>query len=161
MVDQAEPALTIVGDLGQRGAFDTTVETYSLGTWRAQRTYWPVGIASMGELPLVVISHGNGHDYRWYDYLGEHLASWGYVVMSHSNETGPGIETASTTTLENTDEFLGALDAIADGALEGHVDARRIAWIGHSRGGEGVVRATTAWWTKATRSAPTARTTSR
>jgi hypothetical protein len=61
--------------------------------------------------------------------------------MSHSNETGPGIETASTTTLTNTDYLLGNLGTIAGGALQGHVDTHRITWIGHSRGAEGVARA--------------------
>ncbi len=89
----------------------------------------------------MVISHGNGHDYRWYDYLGEHLASWGYVVMAHQNNTGPGIETASTTTVTNTDYLLGNLDSVGDGVLKGHVDGHTVVWIGHSRGGEGVVRA--------------------
>ena len=33
------------------------------------------------------------------------------------------------------------LDLIAGGALLGHVDSHRMVWIGHSRGGEGVVLA--------------------
>jgi hypothetical protein len=61
--------------------------------------------------------------------------------MAHQNQTGPGIETASTTTLTNTDWFLANLDTVGNGVLVGLVDASRIAWIGHSRGGEGVVRA--------------------
>ena len=44
----------------------------------------------MGQLPLIVISHGNGHDYTWYDHIGYHMASYGYIVMSHQNNTGPG-----------------------------------------------------------------------
>ncbi|MFK7962182.1 MAG: hypothetical protein AB8G96_16850 [Phycisphaerales bacterium] len=94
-----------------------------------------------GPYPLVVISHGNGHNYTWYAYLQTHLASYGYVVMSHQNETQPGIQTASTTTLRNTDLFLGNLGTIAGGVLDGMVDSSRMTWIGHSRGGEGVVRA--------------------
>jgi len=86
-----------------------------------------------------VVSHGNGHNYQWYDHLGYHLASYGYVVMSHQNNTGPGTITASITTLTNTDYFLGHLDTIAGGIMDGHVDGTRITWIGHSRGGEGVV----------------------
>lgn len=89
----------------------------------------------------MVVSHGNGHDYRWYDHIGFHMASYGWVVMSHSNETMPGIETASETTLANTDHLLGNLATIAGGDLDGHLDASTIAWIGHSRGGEGIVRA--------------------
>src|SRR6185436_10754074 len=103
--------------------------------------YFPTNVASLGALPLIVVSHGNGHNYQWYDHIGYHMASWGYVVMSHSNNTGPGIETASTSTLKNTELFLGSLGTIAGGALNGHVDGHRIVWIGHSRGGEGVARA--------------------
>jgi len=128
-------------DLSQAGSHAVEQAQYSGGSWLGQRTYWPQDIASLGSLPLVVVSHGNGHDYTWYDWLGEHLASHGYVVMSHQNNTGPGIETASTTTLTNTDYLLGNLGSIGGGALAGHVDGQRIIWIGHSRGGEGVVRA--------------------
>ena len=123
------------------GPFAVREVIYSGGTWLGQDLYYPVTIASMGALPLVVVSHGNGHNYQWYDHIGYHLASWGYVVMSHTNNTGPGIDSASTTTLTNTDYLLGHLTTIDGGALNGHVDSHKIIWIGHSRGGEGVVRA--------------------
>ncbi|RME24152.1 MAG: hypothetical protein D6798_11890 [Deltaproteobacteria bacterium] len=141
----SSPAMWILGDLTEPGPHEVTTTQYREDVWLGQRLYHPTDIedivGAIGPRPLVVISHGNGHDYRWYDYLGEHLASWGYVVMAHENETGPGIETASWTTLNNTEWFLENLDRIADGALVGMVDVHRIAWIGHSRGGEGVVRA--------------------
>jgi hypothetical protein len=123
------------------GPYAVTTIEYSGGTWLGQRTYFPTDIDAMGELPLIVISHGNGHQYWWYDYLGEHLASYGAIVMSHQNETGPGIETASTTTLTNTDYIIENQASIDLGQLDGHIDTHRITWIGHSRGGEGVVRA--------------------
>jgi hypothetical protein len=110
-------------------------------TFLGQDLDYPTNIASLGKLPLVVVSHGNGHLYTWYDHIGYHLASYGCIVMSHQNQTQPGIETASTTTLTNTDYLLGHLSTLAGGALQGHVDRHRIVWIGHSRGGEGVVRA--------------------
>lgn len=131
----------VVSDLVALGPLTTTSIQYSGGSWLGQRTWYPTNIGSMGELPLVVISHGNGHDYTWYDYLQQHLASYGYVVMSHQNNTQPGIESASTTTLTNTDYFLGHLDTIGNGVLQGHINTHTIIWIGHSRGGEGVVRA--------------------
>jgi hypothetical protein len=127
----------------QADVFEVRSETLDKGTWQKQLIYFPTNIESMGARPLVIISHGNGHDYRYYTYLQKHLASHGYIVMSHTNETGPGIETASTTTLVNTDTFLKHLDEIAGGILVGKVDSHKMAWIGHSRGGEGVVRAYT------------------
>jgi len=137
----SQAGLYVVKDLALPGPHRTTAITYSSSWWLTQKTYYPQDIASLGVVPLVVISHGNGHEYTWYDYIGEHLASYGYVVMSHRNDTRPGIETASTTTLTNTDHILGNLSTIGGGVLSGHVDGHRIAWIGHSRGGEGVVRA--------------------
>lgn len=131
----------VVGDPTLPGPHAVTEVQYSGGSLLGQNLYYPTGIALLGELPLVVISHGNGHDYRWYDHIGFHLASWGCVVMSHQNDTMPGPEAASVTTLSNTEYLLGNLGTIQGGVLAGHVDAGRIVWIGHSRGGEGVVRA--------------------
>jgi len=109
--------------------------------FEGENIFYPSNIASMGKVPLIVISHGNGHNYNWYNHLGSHFASWGFIVMSHRNDTVPGIETASQTTLTHTDAFLGQLGTIAGGILEGHVEVERIMWIGHSRGAEGIVRA--------------------
>ena len=137
----AEPAFWAMPDLTLFGPHAHVEALYSGGSWLSQDLYYPADVASLGELPLVVVSHGNGHNYQWYDHVGSFLASWGYVVMSHSNDTGPGPHRASQTTLENTDWLLSNLDVVEGGVLLGHVDAQRIVWIGHSRGGEGVVRA--------------------
>ncbi len=128
-------------DLTAPGPFAVTEILYSGGAFLGQDAYFPSSVAALGQLPLVVISHGNGHNFQWYDHIGVHLASYGYVVVSHQNNTGPGVETASTTTLTNTDYFLGNLPLIGGGILDGHVDGERIVLIGHGRGGEGVVRA--------------------
>lgn len=136
-----EAGLYTIHDLTQAGPLAVTEITYSGGSFLGQNTFYPTNVDSLGLLPLVVVSHGNGHNYLWYDHIGFHLASYGYVVMSHQNNTQPGIEAASTTTLTNTDYFLSHLDSIAGGAMQGHIDGSRIIWIGHSRGGEGIVRA--------------------
>ena len=136
-----EAGFYVVHDVTQAGPHPVTEILYSGGALLGQNTFYPTNVGDMGELPLVVISHGNGHYFQWYDHIGYHLASYGYIVMSHENNTEPGIESASTTTLTNTDYFLGHLNVIANGDLQGHVDARSIVWIGHSRGGEGIVRA--------------------
>jgi hypothetical protein len=134
----------VVHDVTQSGPLGVTELTYAVQAgsvtagFEGENLFYPVTIGTMGELPLVVVSHGNGHQYQWYDHIGEHLASYGYVVMSHQNNTIPGVQTSATTTLEHTDAFLGQLATIAGGVLQGHIDKRRIVWIGHSRGGEGV-----------------------
>lgn len=142
------PGFWIVSDTTAAGPLAVTAIDYSVGsvfglpaTHRRQMTYYPSDLTGLGALPLVVIAHGNGHDYTWYDYLGFHLASYGYIVMSHQNDTCPGVENASSTTLGHTDALLDQQDSIAGGVLDGHVDGGRITWIGHSRGGEGILRA--------------------
>jgi hypothetical protein len=140
-----EAGFYVVKDLVETGPLNTEYVDYSVTGvsygYEEERTWYPSAIAGLGQLPLVIISHGNGHNYRWYDYLQEHIASYGYIVMSHENKTGPGIESASTTTLEHTDAIIEQQGTIAGGVLDGHIDSNRIVWIGHSRGGEGVARA--------------------
>ena len=137
--------LYVVHDLTTLGPLATTAVNYDVTGvtpgFESERTHYPTNIASMGQLPLIIISHGNGHLYTWYDYLQQHLASYGYIVMAHENNTMPGIEAASTTTLQHTDAIIGQQAVIAGGVLNGHIDSNRIVWIGHSRGGEGVTRA--------------------
>jgi len=122
-----------------------------------ERLAYPTNIAQIpGGLPLVVVSHGNGHCYTFYDYLLSHLASYGYVVMSHFNNTHPGVGGsdgtggAAETTLKHTDAVIDLLTS-PDCATRipshpevcGRIDPSRIVWIGHSRGGGGVVWART------------------
>jgi hypothetical protein len=139
-----EAGMYVVHDTTLPGPLSVIEETYNVQTgsvtsgFTAENLFYPSNIASMGRLPLIIVSHGNGHNYAWYDHIGNHMASYGYVVMSHANNTVPGVESAATTTLEHTDAFLGQLGTIAGGVLVGHVDTTRITWIGHSRGGEGV-----------------------
>jgi hypothetical protein len=145
-----EGGFYVVHDITTVGPLPVTSATYAVtgptAGYTNEKTFYPTGISGMGKLPLIIISHGNGHSYTWYDYLQQHLASYGYVVMSHQNNTGPGIETCSLTTLQHTDAIIGQQATIAGGALNGHIDETKIIWIGHSRGGEGVTRA----WTRIT-----------
>lgn len=137
----AEAGFYVLCDTTKPGPLQVIETIYSGGTFLGQDLYYPANVANLGALPLVTVSHGNGHNYQWYDHIGYHLASYGCIVMSHTNNTMPGIEAASTTTLTNNEYFLSHLSTIAGGVLQGHVDNHRIIWFGHSRGGEGVARA--------------------
>ncbi|HEY2231861.1 MAG TPA: VWA domain-containing protein [Candidatus Angelobacter sp.] len=148
---RGEAGFYVVHDTTAAGPLAVTESVYSLdsgvaasfgivATKLGEDLYFPTGIAAMGKRPLVVIGHGNGHDFTWYGHIGRHLASYGYVVVSIANDTGPGPDSAATTTLGHTDAFLDQAEAgaIAGGALVGHLDSHKIVWIGHSRGAEAV-----------------------
>jgi chlorophyllase-like protein len=95
-----------------------------------------------GAFPLVVIMHGNsGYDtsYLGYDYLLEHLASHGFIAMSIYAPVGVMIETRARAILAHLG--IMAQENAAPGLFQGHVDLGLIGIMGHSRGGEAVVRA--------------------
>lgn len=136
--------LYAVHDTTQPGPRATAVSFYEDAT-HGQVVYHPATLDDGELLPLVVVSHGWTHYFRWYGHIGQHLASYGYIVMSHVNDVGDGgpgaTDTAATATIDNIDYLLGhpaGSEAFAD-----HVDPHRIVLIGHSTGGEGVVRAYT------------------
>ena len=99
------------------------------------RLNYPTELASVGPLPVVVIVHGGGHDYRWYDYLQDHLSSWGWVSISVQNDFGG----TGNRPLQHTDALIAEQGTIAGGVLNGLIDTSRIVWIGHSLGGREVV----------------------
>ncbi len=98
--------------------------------------------------PVFFMVHGN-HDsfvpsYLGYDYLGEYLASNGYVVISVDeniiNATGEGNDKRAILLLDNMNAILD-LNKTEDSNLFGLIDEERIAIGGHSRGGEMVATA--------------------
>lgn len=148
---RGEAGLYVVHDTTAAGPLAVTEAVYNIdsgvattfgmpASHRGEDLYYPTNIAAMGKRPLVVVGHGNGHDFHWYGHIGNHLASYGYVVVSIANNTVPGPNSAADTTLGHTDAFLDQAEAgaIAGGALVGHLDTHKIVWIGHSRGAEAV-----------------------
>lgn len=102
--------------------------------------------AAPGPHPLVLVVHGN-HDMRdfsdpGYDWLGELLASRGYVLasvdMNFVNGGIRGENDARGWLLLKHLEAWRAFTEDEDGPLHGVADMSRIALIGHSRGGEAV-----------------------
>jgi len=107
------------------------------------RVWYPDGD---GPFPLVLVAHGNHsmEDYSdpGYDYLGEHLASRGFILASlDMNFVNGGIRGENDARgwlflkhLEQWREF----NAGADSPFLGKVDLDRVSLMGHSRGGEAV-----------------------
>jgi dienelactone hydrolase len=148
VIDGGDPVgLYRTHDLTLTGPLEVAMFEAYAGVFLDQRTFHPSEIAAMGQLPLVVVTHGWSYNHTYYDYIGEHLASYGYIVMFHEADVqdgGPeGTLGAAITTLDNLDDLLANQDMLGDGVLAGHIDEHRIMLTGHSTGGEAVVRAVT------------------
>lgn len=103
---------------------------------------WP---CTAGRLPIL--------SYRGYDYSGQQLASHGYIVISISangvnardNSVSDLGAAARAELIDRHLEFWRTLNTVGDpGTLGttfvGRVDLTRVGTMGHSRGGEGVMR---------------------
>ncbi len=141
------PGMVVVSDMNEAGPnqVDSLEYISPWGEWQTFRVYYPTTISEMEAQPLVVISHGWTHEYTYYSHLGNHLASYGYIVMSHKNDVGNGgalaTTTASESALQNIDTLLTIYPELEGGILAGKIDKNRIVHSGHSTGGECVVRA--------------------
>lgn len=121
--------------------FDNNLENVPV----AGRIWYPEGTAGC---PVMFIVHGN-HDfsvpsYLGYDYLGEYLASNGYVVVSVDenilNMLNNENDARAVLLLENMKAILNET-AKEDSVISGLIDPDKIAIAGHSRGGEMVATA--------------------
>lgn len=110
------------------------------------RVWYPDGD---GPFPLVLVVHGN-HDMKdfsdpGYDYLGELLASRGYILASvDENFINGGIRGENDARgwflLKHVEQFE-RFNSEEGNPFHGKVDLGRIALMGHSRGGEAVANA--------------------
>ena len=107
------------------------------------RVWYPDGD---GPFPLVLVVHGNHNPQDFsdpgYDYLGELLASRGYILASiDMNFVNGGIrgenDARGWLLLKHLEEWEGFNDDDSN-PFAGMVDMANIALIGHSRGGEAV-----------------------
>ncbi len=98
-----------------------------------------------GPFPLVLVVHGN-HNYRdfsdpGYAYLGELLASRGYIMVSVDMNFINGLSGENDGRgwlLLKHIEAWRSFDSLPDNPFRGKADFSNIALVGHSRGGEAV-----------------------
>jgi dienelactone hydrolase len=120
-------------DPAQPGAWEVHVATATAATGlgdAAVTVYSPSsdgGAPAAGPFPLVVVSTGFQIGRANYDDTCRHLASWGYVVLSHDYTSGNHQAKAAE---------IGDLIDWALAELGARVDATRIAVAGHSLGGK-------------------------
>ena len=104
--------------------------------------------AGQTNCPVFFMVHGN-HDstvpsYLGYDYIGEYLASNGFVVISVDeniiNCTEEGNDKRAILLLDNMKEMFRQ-NNLSDGPLYGLLDEEKVVIGGHSRGGEIVATA--------------------
>jgi hypothetical protein len=95
--------------------------------------------ASKPDYPLVVIVHGNGHDYTTYDFLLQHFARNGFVAASIDNRHlvagSPSHGMHGLGRANNFFKHLAVLRAKFGTKLENNIGV-----MGHSRGGEAVAK---------------------
>lgn len=130
-----------------------TRNTQSLGRTNSQHSfrvelYIPEGLSQPA--PVVVISHGLGSDPKGFAYLGEHLASHGFVAVlpQHIGSDAVmrqalllGIARSSIDRREFVDRpldvkyTLDELERLSRSELAGKMNLQQVAVIGHSFGG--------------------------
>jgi fermentation-respiration switch protein FrsA (DUF1100 family) len=91
------------------------------------------------KFPLVILSHGYPGSRIFMSYLGEHLASRGYVVASidHTDSVLGAIRPFQSTLLNRSNDQIFVLREIA--ATFRNADPEKAAIIGYSMGGYGVL----------------------
>ena len=96
---------------------------------------------SMSPYPLVILSPGFSFGAPTYAWLGEHLASYGFVVLApeHHEHLDPENELWRAT-IRRPQDILALMDYIdgqvrPGGAFTGLIDPDRVAVVGHSYGG--------------------------
>jgi Cutinase len=92
------------------------------------------------DYPLIVIIHGNGHDYTTYDFLLNHFARNGFIAASIDvRYLSGGVEVHNMKGLGRANALFPHFN-ILNTKFGSHVE-NNIGIMGHSRGGEAVIKA--------------------
>ncbi|WP_353230171.1 dienelactone hydrolase [Novosphingobium sp.] len=91
--------------------------------------------------PVVVLSHGYNNDPVMLSWLGENLATKGYVVVAPEHRDPPIWDRTKTPAalLARPLDITATISAVRGGMLGTLVDADRLGLIGYSMGGYGVL----------------------
>lgn len=121
--------------------FDRPLGTTSLASYQGSSFVDPANDKSRGPYPLVILSPGFGIGSTSYAWLAEHLASYGFVVISpdHRETLDPQDQLwrSAITRPQEVQSVMTFLDreTSPSGMFEGLIDIELTAVIGHSYGG--------------------------
>lgn len=96
--------------------------------------------ATQADYPLIVIIHGNGHDYTSYDFLLQHFARNGFIAAAVDVRFFNGVTDVHGMAGQGRAEALFPHLEVISTRFGTHVQDN-IGIMGHSRGGDGVVKA--------------------
>jgi len=166
---------TLLQDPATAGDFPVSTHEYNAGTFSVNvpafytefgdplsvnligKLYYPASSAGIDkpintdlpDYPLIIIAHGRhggaGNSYQGYEYLGQHLASRGFICASialHELVAGWRIHHRGVTILKHLTTVLShpTADPVISN-IRPRINKNRVGLLGHSRGGEGVVAA--------------------
>jgi chlorophyllase len=130
---------TQASDPGEAGALSFTTETATVFIGDEEIALTIYSPNAEGPLPLVIFTHGFQLVASQYASYGEHLASWGYLVVMPDF---PGGLIGGPNHRELKVMLMGVVDWVVDNASEvagplgGKADVGAIALAGHSMGGK-------------------------
>ena len=117
-------------DMGPYAASYTDVHAPDSET----RVYYPAHCGGLrtppayGLFPFVLLLHGDGCGHINYEFMAQHLASWGFMSASPPTEDGALLIQVLNTGLNTPENWLPA--------LAGHAYGEKTVIMGHSRGSE-------------------------
>ena len=98
--------------------------------------------AAGSHYPLIVLSHGWNNDPVMLSWLGENLATKGYVVVAPEHRDPPIWDRSKGPSglVQRPIDIVGCLSALRAGMLGSLIDLDRIGLVGYSYGGYGVLQ---------------------
>jgi len=139
------PMVERPGDRGPMlvGQFDTVIRCSTKSYDTQLRVYYPAANNGMGAIPdpsgapyMTIVwlpFYGGGYDML--DFQGEHLASWGAVVVAFGVNWNDFQNSASASDMNDLLDMLEDLNETVGNALFGMVDKEAYGICGHSSGG--------------------------
>lgn len=127
----------------QNFSFNEMLEVYEnnagIFSNETQRIFYPSELESLNACPLLLILHGQNHNFLNYDTYANIFASYGYIVICVCKEVGDSISSGgksrSAMILRHLQLYSSKFE---NGIFENKIDFSKIFLIGHSVGANSI-----------------------